>query len=90
MSEALAIVTIRNNETGETRVHTSPRNPEYDDGIIFSWAENNYSCDCNRATIFAEAGGEEDPDRDCSDGAFTVLSITDECGRILYDGDKER
>lgn len=34
--------------------------------IIFQWTLHNYSCDCNRANLFARAGGEPDPDAPCS------------------------
>lgn len=87
MSKPSMIATIRLNSTGETRRFEDERDPKYDDVVEFMWSEGNYACDCNRAAFFAEAAGEIDPHQDCGHAAFSVLSVEDESGRTLYDGD---
>lgn len=50
----------------------------------FMWSEGNYSCNCNRALFFARAAGEEDPnDRECGDGAYSII-ILDGTGDVRY------
>jgi hypothetical protein len=82
---------LTESRTGETRIY---RNECFvlDEDVVFLWAEGNYSCDCNRARFFAEAGGEADPFEDepatefayCSDGLFRVTLVRED-GTVLYD-----
>lgn len=89
MAEALEIAFIRNNKTGEVRRSVSKRDPEYDDNVEFMWTDGNYGCDCNRALFFARAAGDDEPDIDCGEEAYSVLRVEDETGRILYGGDSK-
>lgn len=59
---------------------------QYEDSIIFSWTENNYSCDCNRQSEFERAGGEYDTetdDPDCGDERYTLLRMELGDGRYV-------
>lgn len=55
--------------------------------ILFSWHENNFSCDCNRHLEF-ERGRATSEDEDlwdeaeCGDSAYDVVRIEDDAGRI--------
>ena len=75
------VVEIRDNATGEVRQDKSHR---YHGPFI--WAEGNYTCDCNRALFFARANGEDDPDQECGDAAFS-LRVLGEDGKVLYEDD---
>ena len=63
------------NETGEIRMYRNDM--AWGEHDHFSWTENNYSCDCNRHLFFLRADGiepgEEDWERDCSDGKYSAL-----------------
>lgn len=88
------IVSITDNETGETR------NSEWTDDSWFGdfiWSEGNFAfaCDCNRGSFFAEAAGEdvsvltddEDAERfPCGEARFHV-KITATNGDLLYEDD---
>jgi hypothetical protein len=74
-------VTLRNNETGESRVCV--RSGAWDDVADYLWRDGNYACDCNRALFFARAGGEEDPEVKCGTSLFTVTKVEYE-GEIVY------
>lgn len=78
---------LRRVSDGLERDYTFTSLNEEDDGEMtlegresYAWAEGNYSCDCNRALFFAQAGGEaEDDDRPCGDyERFELLSLTRE------------
>lgn len=73
-------VTIRRNADGVVRLFQKPELLWFHNYI---WEYGNFSCDCNRATFFTEAGNEEDPDEDCGDTAYTVLEIK-AAGKIVY------
>lgn len=83
---AKAVVRIRHNPTGEIR--------EIDQDVIlndnleaelFIWEEGNFSCDCNRGLFFANAAGEDDPDRACGMDEYSVQIINPADGSIIYD-----
>lgn len=68
-------------ETGEVQAHEFHAGADpYDDATIFSWQENNYSCDCNRELMFERARGNEIDDGECSEGRFYVPCIISEAG----------
>jgi hypothetical protein len=81
------IVEIRENATGNVRIyHDNAWLEDRDhEPSTFIWDDGNYACDCNRATFFAEAVGEPDPDRECGDGAFAVRLRNKVNNRIFYD-----
>lgn len=73
-------VAIRNNATGEIRIHEGEGNWEMDDpntgfGSSYWWLEGNGGCDCNREALWRRAGGEDVSGLEvpCSDGRFAVL-----------------
>lgn len=80
-----AIAHIRKNETGEVRQY--PTDEILEDGadhpITFNWAENNYSCDCNREIFFESAGGKECVP-ECGDGRFAVNLQNPVTGEFYY------
>lgn len=54
----------------------------------FNWAENNFSCDCNRSLFFYRAVGEEEPENEnqqCTDGQYLVKLVNPVDGKIYYD-----
>lgn len=83
------IAEIRNNETGEIRefetheiLETGEEYPS-----VFNWAENNFSCDCNRRLFFKRANNEEteeDWNVGCTDGKFSVNLKNKSCGTVYY------
>lgn len=82
------LVRIRNNATGEIREHFTHEilkvNEEFPSD--FNWAENNYSCDCNRYLFFQRAkNDEESADIKCSDGKYSVQLINPVTGTVYYD-----
>jgi hypothetical protein len=85
-------ITIRRNADGVVRV-AHWKDWAWDDGSDYWWGEGNYSCDCNRAGVFADAGGEQRAveDKQCGDSGYTILSITqDDDPAVLYqDGDRD-
>lgn len=50
----------------------------------FWFEDGNGACDCNRGKMFAEAGGEEDPNEDCGDDAYTILKYLFSDGSELH------
>ncbi len=82
-------VTLRNNETGETRVFHLYESSEYKDTIVFSWTENNFSCDCNRGLLWDDYPDEDDDEEDqypCGDTKFTLLKLyLPETGETLFE-----
>jgi hypothetical protein len=42
--------------------------------VVYQWSDGNYSCDCNRALFFARAGGEEEPEVECGEGAYAIVA----------------
>lgn len=80
-------VEIRNNATGVVR------KCEFDfawdkEGSEFCWTEGNFSCDCNRAQFFAQANGEDDPNRHCGSTQYTAIkSVLPDGTEIPLDDD---
>jgi len=79
---------IRNNETGETRI----RYQDYPwwESSHFSWTQNNFRCDCNRAEVFHgdeytedEYCDDEHPINKCGHTRFTVTHAEMEDGTII-------
>ena len=60
-------VAIRKNATGEVRLYEMPCDWVGD----FPWTGGNYSCDCNRAILFA--ADDEDDECPCGKTAFSCL-----------------
>lgn len=78
---------IRDTATGQVRTYAKWEPEEEDGWSDFNWRENNYSCDCNRASFFAEAVGAvlSDEETPCGDGRYVVESILDaRDGREIY------
>jgi hypothetical protein len=58
-----------------------------DDPRPFIWTEGNYACDCNRASMFDEAGGEETGRAyyPCGEGSYVIDRIIRLCdGKVMY------
>lgn len=75
-------VVIRNNETGEVRIHKENVNT-WEEGSLWWWEEGNGSCDCNRFLYFMRSNNEDMehvPIPDCGDRLFSILSIIFEDG----------
>jgi hypothetical protein len=89
--------------TGETRVYHDDHPWEghthvmgvstAEDAVSFQWGEGNYACDCNRTLFFGWAatpwkqGDQNDPDRECSDGAYRVKITERGTDRVIYEDD---
>lgn len=84
------IAEIRKNSTGEIREYVSEEILENDTNFpsVFNWEENNYSCDCNRHIFFKRACNEvvtdDDFERECSDGKYSVNLKNKKDGKIYY------
>jgi hypothetical protein len=67
-------VEIRKNATGEVRVCQMALEWDKGDGRtdIFWWTDGNFACDCNRGTVFDDAGGVD------------TASMTDEEDALAY------
>jgi hypothetical protein len=79
---------IRRNATGEVRELECDELMEIgtDGPSVFNWQENNYSCDCNRALFFAQAGNDEDlPEHPCGESAYAVQLVNPVTGAVFYD-----
>lgn len=61
------IATILDTQTGETRIVDGP--------CSFEWAENNYSCDCNRENKFDHEDEDEDEETGLCKGGKRYLVI---------------
>jgi hypothetical protein len=64
----------------ETPWYEGDRGPD-----TFSWAENNYACDCNRHIFFESAIGEQSDDEDdfpCGDTAYRIRIEFE--GKVIY------
>lgn len=85
LDPAAVRVWIRRASDGLVRVYLddSWKDPDAD-AVRWQWSEGNYGCDCNRALFFARAGGEPDPDVECSDGRYRVEKIVDATGVVVY------
>ncbi len=68
-------VHILNTETNELREYYERL--EWRDFHYFMWEEGNFSCDCNRGSMF------DDGDYPCSEGLFEVVKIVNEDGSII-------
>lgn len=81
------VVEIRDNATGIVREHQSFSilvNGDIEPSS-YIWEYGNYSCDCNRCLFFAHAAGEdEDRERDCGNGAYSVRVRNKKSGRVFY------
>lgn len=81
------VAEIRCNSTGEVREHETHEiimDGDEDPGD-YIWSDGNYSCDCNRRLFFARAAGhDEDCDKDCSDGRYSVRVRNKKSGRVWY------
>lgn len=81
------MVTIRRN--ADQLVRSLSLDMEWDgDDTWFS--EGSASCDCNRTSWFADAGGEDRPPFTgiCpGEGAFAILSIRIPDGTVVYEED---
>lgn len=64
------IIIIRNSD-GVRATHVYEG--EWEEVQEFIWTEGNFSCDCNRAILFAAARNEEEPQIICSDGKYSVI-----------------
>lgn len=49
----------------------------------YMWTEGNYSCDCNRASMWADLAGEDDPEPGCGDEKYKIR-VTNELGEEVY------
>lgn len=82
------IAHIRKNSTGEVRQYETQEimDEGQDKPNNFNWAENNYSCDCNREIFFERAIGKEieDRDNDCGHGKFSVNLQNPVTGDFYY------
>ena len=82
------IAHIRKNSTGEVRQYETHEilGEGKDKPNNFNWAENNYSCDCNREIFFERAIGKEieDEDNDCGHGGFSVNLQNPVTGEFYY------
>ena len=69
--------TVLDTVTGKTAVADGPRSWE--------WAENNWSCDCNRWNLFPELEEEQlnDPDFGVCKGGKRFLVVAAEFNRLL-------
>lgn len=80
-------VSIRNNLTGEVRIHHEDH--EWGEASAFIWTEGNFSCDCNRYLFFERAAGET-PDvgsGSCGDDQYTAIeAIFPDGKRFKIDG----
>jgi hypothetical protein len=80
---------IINYATTEARWYETEVEDQYADSQVFSWQENNYSCDCNRHLSFLRAGCPGPPDdphhndahHECGSTAYRVPYIEWEDGR---------
>lgn len=84
-----AIALIRDNFTGEVVEYNSEELLEVGEltPSVFNWAENNYSCDCNRRIFFRRTKGIEYKDCEdipCSDGMFSVNLKNALTGEFYY------
>lgn len=79
---------IRLNSTGETRVYVTDEILEEGElhPSTFNWAENNYSCDCNRQIFFMLSIGIEldDDDSPCTSKRYSVQLVNPVTGEIYY------
>ncbi len=81
-------VTIRNNETGEIKIHHDTYDWEDNnhgeyftsafEGFTYQWTEGNFGCDCNRAIFMY--GYDKEQQRSCTSGLFDIIKIVDESG----------
>jgi len=84
-----AIARIRNNETGDIRDYESREIMKDGDKhpLTFNWAENNFSCDCNRRGFFRQAGFDYELEENnvCGEGAYSVQLVNPVDGKVYYD-----
>ena len=83
------VAEIRDNATGEIREYETHEILEIgkEHPFFFNWAENNYSCDCNRRLFFKRAKNEETEDdwnAECSNGKFSVNLKNKKDGKVYY------
>lgn len=82
------VAEIRLNSTGEVRRYTCNEILMEDEAepSVFNWAENNYSCDCNREVFFQRAGGDDrDEDVECTHGRYAVRLVNPVTGKAYYE-----
>jgi hypothetical protein len=84
----LCIAEIKNNATGEVRDYPTTERLNNDEEFpsVFSWEENNYSCDCNRSLFFNDndVSTTYDAIDECSDGRFSVNLKNKADGKVYY------
>lgn len=92
MSQHTFKVLLRLNRTGEERwVEEESYGRDNPSSIAYPLIDGNFSCDCNRYDMFYKHKDNQPfpEDGNCNTGAFTLLRIQHEDGRILgYDGKK--
>jgi hypothetical protein len=80
------VVRLRRNADGVIREHMDWLLVEAAGQVpnTYIWEGGNYQCDCNRGNFFARYGGEEEPNLDCGDDAFSVRLLHPVSRRPLY------
>lgn len=78
------LVTLEQTATGERRTYLDDHGLMDGEFSDYIWSEGNYSCDCNRQLFWNRAGGEDDVERGCGDGAYRVVGITSLDGTMTY------
>lgn len=88
MKERPIRVTITDTTTGESRTFddTGTWGNEYGDTGFqdYIWSEGNYGCDCNREIFFRRVKDEDDSQRKCGEGRFTLRIVDPATGEELY------
>jgi hypothetical protein len=78
---------ILDKESGEIRIYhdESIWDEDAEAPATFIWSDGNYACDCNRASFFEQAGGENsDHDHECGDSRYLVKLVNPKTGKTFY------
>lgn len=73
----MPVIEIRRNSDGVIRQNLDP--DEWQAVDEYMWADDNYSCDCNRYLFFMRAGGEDEGpliDDRCGDGGYPTRMVS--------------
>ncbi len=78
-------VAIKNNATGEVRLH--PMSGEWDAVAEYDWTEGNNSCDCNRAGNFHTDVESDLPNYSeaCGNSRYSIVYVLLPDGRKIDD-----
>lgn len=82
-------ITLKNNTTGEEKIHIDDYDYKDDpsgypsawEHFSYQWGDGNFGCDCNRFLFMYGRDKYEEEERECSSGKINLIKIVDNEGQ---------